>query len=216
MTEKIKITLDALKKNNMVPFYAEKKEDVLPILKTLIKEGDTVGLGGSVTLNELNIIEEIRNGNYNLIDRYAEGLSVEERIECYRKALLSDVFLTSTNAVTVKGELVNVDGTGNRVAALVYGPRSVIVIAGKNKIVDSCDEGFRRIKEIAAPKNCKRLDRHNYCFYKGYCMANDEGTGQITDGCNIDGRICCSYLVQGHQEVKNRIKVILCEEDLGY
>ncbi len=214
MNEQIKITMEALKKNNMVPFYAENKEEALNILKGLINENDVIGLGGSMTLKEIGATGLVRGGGYNVIDRYNENLTNEERMECLRKALLSDVFLTSSNAVSQKGELINVDGFGNRGAALVYGPRSVVVVVGKNKIVKNAEEGFKRIKEIAAPKNCQRLAKNNYCTYKNECMAINGNS--LSDGCKSESRICCSYIVQSCQLIKDRIKVIICNEDLGY
>ena len=214
MNEQIKITMEALKKNNMVPFYAENKEEALEILKGLIKENDLIGLGGSMTLKEIGATALVRGGGYNIIDRYDENLTAEERMECLRKALLSDVFLTSSNAISEKGELINVDGFGNRGAALVYGPKSVVVVVGKNKIVKNAEEGFKRIKEIAAPKNCQRLAKNNYCAFKNECMAISEDS--LSSGCKSESRICCSYIVQSYQLIKDRIKVIICNEDLGY
>ncbi len=216
MTEQIKNTIEALKKNNMLPFYAEKKEDIMPIIKELIKEGDSVAFGGSVTLDSIGSVEELRNGNYDIIDRYKSDISPEERIKCFKKAFTADVFLTSTNALTVKGELVNVDGNGNRVAAMIYGPDSVIVVAGINKLVKNSEEGFERIKKIAAPKNCVRLGIESYCYYKGSCMALCDSEHSLSDGCKAQGRICCDYVVQGYQRAKDRIKVIICGEALGY
>ncbi len=214
MNEQIKTTMEALKKNNMLPFYAQNKEEALELLKGLINQNDLIGLGGSMTLKEIGATSLVRGGGYNIIDRYAEDLTAEERNECLRKALLSDVFLTSSNAVSQKGELINVDGFGNRGAALVYGPKSVIVVVGKNKIVKNAEEGFRRIKEIAAPKNCQRLAKNNYCACKNECMAI--GSDSFSDGCDSETRICCSYIVQSYQVIKDRIKVIICNEDLGY
>ena len=214
MNEQIKITMEALKENNMVPFYAENKEEALEILKGLIKENDLIGLGGSMTLKEIGATALVRGGGYNIIDRYDENLTAEERMECLRKALLSDVFLTSSNAISEKGELINVDGFGNRGAALVYGPKSVVVVVGKNKIVKNAEEGFKRIKEIAAPKNCQRLAKNNYCAFKNECMAISSDS--LSSGCKSESRICCSYIVQSYQLIKDRIKVIICNEDLGY
>lgn len=216
MTEQIRITIEALKKNNMDAYYAEKKEEILPIIKKLINKGDSVGLGGSVTLSEIGVIDEMRNGEYNLIDRYKKGLSREETVKCFKEALTADVFLTSSNAVTEKGELINVDGNGNRVAAMIYGPDSVIVVVGVNKIVADAEQGFRRIKEIAAPKNCSRLNCQTYCLNKGECMAIAENMDSLSDGCTTKDRICCSYTVQSYQRIKDRIKVIICGEPLGY
>lgn len=216
MNEQIINTMNALKKNNMVPFYAETKEEALEILKGFIKENDVVGLGGSMTLKEIGATSLVRGGGYNVIDRYDENLTPEERNECLRKSLLSDVFLTSSNAVSEKGELINVDGFGNRGAALVFGPKIVVVVVGKNKIVKDAEEGFKRIKEIAGPKNCQRLNKNNYCAYKNECVALKNGEESISDGCASQTRICCSYIVQSYQLIKDRIKVIICNEDLGY
>lgn len=216
MNKQIKRTMEALKKNNMVPYYAENGKDALELVKSFIKEGDLIGLGGSMTLKEIGATELVRGGGYNIIDRYDPDISPEERTECLRRALLSDVFLTSSNAVSEKGELINVDGFGNRASALVYGPKSVIVVVGKNKIVKDAEEGFERIKKIAAPKNCQRLDRKNYCFFKHECMALGGESHSLSDGCAAPTRICCSYIVQSYQLIKDRIKVIICNEELGY
>ena len=216
MTEQIKRTMEALKRNNMVPFYAENGQEALEILKGLIGKDDLIGLGGSVTLKEIGATALVRGGGYNIIDRYDENLTNEERMETLRKGLLSDVFLTSSNAISEKGELINVDGFGNRGAALVYGPKSVIVVVGKNKIVKNAEEGFERIKKIAAPKNCQRLNKNNYCTYKEKCMALLNGEHSLSDGCAGESRICCSYIVQSYQLIKDRIKVILVNEELGF
>ena len=214
MNELIKETVLNLKKNNMVPFYAEKKEDILPIIKTLIKDGEKIAVGGSATLSSIDAIEFIKNGNYNFIDRYEADITAEERSKRLREGLLSDVFITSTNALSKRGELINVDGFGNRVAAMLYGPQSVIVVAGINKIVDTAEDGFIRIKKIAAPKNCARLSRETYCKFKNECMGLSGDS--FTSGCASPQRICSMYTVQGYQLIKDRIKVIICGEELGY
>lgn len=216
MNEQIKKTMEALKKNNMVPYYAENGQEALELIKSLIGEGELIGLGGSVTLKEIGVTELVRGGGYNVIDRYDPNLSAEERTEALRRGLLSDVFLTSSNAVSEKGELINVDGFGNRGAALVYGPKSVIVVVGKNKLVANAEEGFERIKKIAAPKNCQRLGKNTYCAFKEECMAFLSENHSLADGCGSPERICCSYIVQSYQLIKNRIKVIICNQDLGY
>lgn len=212
MTEKIAKTIEALKKNRMDAYYAEKKEDVLPIIKSLIKKGDKIGAGGSVTLKQIDTLSLFKNGDYNFIDRYEPGITDEERTNRFREAFFADVFVMSSNAVTTSGRLINVDGFGNRVAALVFGPKSVIVVVGANKIVETTEEGFRRIRKIAAPKNTKRLNCKTYCESCGECM----GDGDIGSGCSADQRICCHYVVSSFQRDKGRIKVIVCEEELGY
>ena len=205
-----------LKRNNMQPFVVEKKEEILPLLKTLLPDGASVGVGGSVTLDELGVIPFLREGNYNFFDRYAEGLTRPETVEVMRNALLADAFLTSSNAVTEKGELYNVDGNGNRVAALCFGPKEVIVIVGANKIVKDLKAAEERVKTIAAPKNCTRLGIETPCFKNGECASMKMEVREMCDGCFGDGRICCTYVLSGYQRVKDRIKVILCKENLGY
>ncbi len=202
---KMKKTAEALEKNNFTAYIAEDKAQAVEILKTLINEGDTIGLGGSVTLNELGVVELCRNPKYKLFDRYAPGLTPAETSEILRQSLLSDVFITSTNAVTENGELYNVDGRANRVAAMLFGPESVVVIAGYNKIVKDLDAADKRVKEIAAPMNCVRLNRGTPCTMFGSCA-----------DCKSEGRICADKVVMARQMTKGRIKVILVKEELGY
>ena len=154
---------------------------------------------------ETGIIEHLRIGRYNFLDRYMDGLSRTQIEEIYRKSFFTDTYLTSTNAITEDGELYNVDGNGNRVAAMIYGPKSVIVVAGINKIVKNVDEAVERVRRVAAPANSIRLNKNTPCTKTGYCA-----------NCRTDDRICCTYTVFGQQREKNRIKVILVGESLGY
>lgn len=215
MKEKIKATMNGLKENNMLPFYVDKKEEILPLIEKLIDKNSSVAFGGSMTLDAIDAINFIRKGDYNIIDRYAADITPEERKKRFKESFFADVLLTSTNALTVKGDLINVDGIGNRVAAMIYGPESVIVVAGVNKIVDSIEDGFDRIKNVAAPLNCKRLGIGSYCSEKGKCMGLNEENHTITSGCKGD-RICCDYTIMAKQRMKDRIKVIICGEALGY
>jgi len=205
-----------IKRNNMVPYVVETKEEILPLLKKLIPDGESVGVGGSVTLDEIGVIPFLREGNYNFFDRYAEGLTRPETVEIMREALLSDTFITSSNAITEKGELYNVDGNGNRVAALCFGPKSVIVIVGANKIVKDLKAAEKRVKTIAAPKNCRRLGIDSPCSKIGECVSLKAENHEICDGCLTDERICSTYVLSGYQRVKDRIKVIICKENMGY
>lgn len=197
----------------MEAYFVATKEDVLPLVKELVKEGSTVACGGSLTLKETGVAELLRSGYYQFADRTAPGVSVEEKEKIEREAFFADAFFCSANAITEQGELVNVDGTANRVAAIAYGPKSVIVVAGLNKIVKNVEEGIRRVKTIAAPLNTKRLSCDTYCNKADHCMGLD---GDMTAGCASPERICCSYLICGPQRAKNRIKVILVGEELGY
>ncbi len=210
----IEKTINALKKNNMEAYFAENKEEALALVKELLKEGETVSVGGSVTLNEVGVLELLRCGDYNFLDRYKEGLSKEDIEELYRKCFFADTYLASSNAVTENGELYNVDGNANRVSAMLFGPKSVILVIGKNKIVKDLKEAAKRVKTVAAPKNTKRLGVDTYCFNKGICMGAE--SDEMCEGCSSEGRICASYVIHAHQRVKGRIKVIIVNEELGY
>lgn len=216
MENRISKTAEKLTANNMETFVAETKEEILPLLKGLLPNGASVGVGGSATLDELGVIPFLREGSYAFFDRYAEGLTRPEAVEVMREALLADAFITSSNAVTEKGELYNVDGNGNRVAALCFGPKNVIVIVGANKIVKDLKAAEERVKTVAAPKNCKRLGLESPCYKNGECASMGYPNREMCDGCRTDARICSTYVLSGYQRNKDRIKVILCKENLGY
>ena len=216
MENTINKTVENLKRNNMVPYVLEKAEDIIPLLKDLLPEDATVGVGGSETLTKLGVISFLRDGNYKFFDRYAKGLSRPEAVEVMRQSLLADVFLTSSNAVTEKGELYNVDGNGNRVAALCFGPKEVLVIVGANKIVKDIKAAEERVKKIAAPKNCQRLALPSPCSKTGECVSLSLENRELCDGCATESRICSSYVISGYQRNKDRIKVIICKESMGY
>ncbi len=205
LNKQVERTMDNLVKNNMMAIYVEHKDQVVDKVAELIKEGELVAVGGSMTLFETGIIEHLRIGRYNFLDRYMEGLSRTQVEEIYRKSFFTDTYLTSTNAITENGELYNVDGNGNRVAAMIYGPKSVIVVAGINKIVKDVDEAVERVQRVAAPANSIRLNKNTPCTKTGYCA-----------NCKTDDRICCTYTVFGQQREKNRIRVILVGESIGY
>ncbi len=216
MTTAIEKTMEALRQNNMQAYFVEKKEDVVPLVKTLLKKGDTVTHGGSVTLAECGIPALLANGDYHYLDRSAEGITREQVLDIYRQTFSADVFLTSANAITENGLLYNVDGNSNRVAAIVYGPESVIVIAGCNKIVPDINAAMDRLKTVAAPLNTKRLNCKTPCAKTGGCIAADKPDALLGDGCKSPERICCNYVVTAQQRHKDRIKVIIVGEPLGY
>lgn len=198
-------TLHNLAKNNMEGYFVATKEDALKKAAELISDGDTVTVGGSMTLFEIGLIDYLRSGRFNLLDRYKKGLSHEQTEEIFRKAFFADTYFVSSNAITEEGELYNVDGNGNRVAAMIYGPKSVIIIAGYNKLVKDRDAAVARVRSIAAPANVARLSCPAPCAKTGECM-----------DCKSEGHICCSYVFLGRQREKGRIKVILVGEELGY
>ncbi len=215
MTEQIKLTMENLNKNRMETFFVETKEDALKSALSLINDGDTVSVGGSVTLSEIGMLDALKCGRYNYLDRYAAG-SLTGTHEIFRQCFTADAYFTSANAVTENGELYNVDGNGNRVAALIYGPKKVIVIVGKNKIVKDIDAAVLRVKTVAAPLNCKRLNKDTYCVKTGHCVTMDNGhAGDMGCGCGSKDRICRHFAVSG-QQVPDRVKVIIVNEDLGY
>ena len=202
-------TKEALEKNNMNAIVAESKEEARALCEKLIKKGATVSNGGSVTLSECGIIELLKSGEYDYIDRE----QYVDKNEAYRKCFSADFYLSSSNAITENGALYNVDGNGNRVACICYGPENVIIVAGRNKIVKDVDEAVYRVKTLSAPANCNRLNCNTYCYKTGRCMGAD---GEFTDGCKSDNRICASYVITGFQRIKGRITVILVNEDFGY
>lgn len=196
-------TVDALNKHHFDAHLVKTREELLQKLSEYLPAGTSCSVGGSVTLFETGVIDYLKNGDFSYIDRYAPGADTRQ---CFRDALTCQVYLTSTNAITETGELYNMDGNGNRVAALIYGPDKVIVIAGYNKIVRDLDEARRRNREIAAPGNAVRLNKDGIpCFHTGYC----------TD-CKSPGRFCCHEVVTHQQIVQGRITVLLVAEELGY
>lgn len=209
-------TIENLKKNNMEAYFCKDKEETVQKVKSLINVGDTISSGGSVTLNETGVFDLISSEKYNYLDRARKGITREEVEEVYRKTFSADVFCTSTNAVTENGELYNVDGNSNRVAAILYGPKSVIVVCGYNKIVKNLDEAIYRVKTIAAPKNTIRLNIDTYCGKTGKCVSLNSNNSEMCAGCASDLRICCNYVVSARQRHINRIKVIIVGEKLGY
>jgi len=213
MNETIEKVIAALRKNRMLAEYVPSKEDVVPRIQSLIPAGCTVATGGSRSLDDAGVMELLRGGDYVFYDRNDPTLTAEEKAAMTAKGATADVYLCSSNAVTENGELYNVDGFSNRVAAIANGPKKVIMVVGVNKIVPDINAAIRRVKTIAAPLNTKRLNCDTYCLRTGVCMGLE---GDMTDGCHSPGRICCSYLVSAQQRVENRIHVILVGEALGF
>lgn len=210
----IKKTMANLEKNNMQPYFVETKEEVIPLIKSLINKGESISHGGSETLKAIGAIELFKNGDYDYIDR--SGLEGEELRQSYIRAFGCDTYFTSSNAITENGELYNVDGNSNRVACIVYGPRQVIVVAGINKIVKNIDEAVERVKKAAAPPNTQRLNCKTPCAVTGKCISLNKDNPFICDGCESPQRICCNYVISAKQRHKDRIKVIIVNENLGY
>lgn len=203
--KRINKTIRNLKRNNMNGYYFTSNVELLEKLNELISDQQTVSVGGSMTLFETGVIDYLRQRDVAFLDRYKDGLKVEERKQLYRDVFSSDVFLCSSNAITEKGELYNVDGSGNRVAALIYGPDKVIIIAGSNKIVKDLDEAKTRNERISAPANVVRLNMDNPCKDTGVCVH-----------CNSEQKICNIYTVIDRQFDPNRIHVIFLKDQYGY
>lgn len=193
-----------LNKRNMEGYYCDTKEDALAKALEIIKEGSSVGWGGSMTINEIGLMDAIKNGSYDVIDR--EAISNDEEYKAtYARMVNADYFLTSTNAITMDGELVNIDGRGNRVSFLIFGPSNVIVVAGMNKVVSDVESGYKRVKDIATPPNTVRLNRNTPCAITGRC-----------GNCFSPDCICNQTVITRRSGAPGRIKVILVGEDLGY
>lgn len=212
MDKRIEKVIENLNKNNMNAIFVKTKEQAFEKVKEMLKIGETVGCGGSMTLKDIGVRDLLANGDYDYIDTSAPDISMEEKFELYRKCFFADTYLSSANAITENGEIYNVDGNSNRVAALMFGPKRVIIVAGVNKIVKDFDEAVERVKKISAPKNTVRLNCNTtYCFNKGECVKKEIGAG-----CFSDKRVCCSYTLMSYQRIKDRVNVIICGENLGY
>ena len=203
--DKIQRLVKNLASNNMKGTYLKSREELTTYLNGQIQDGSLVSVGGSQTLFELDLIKYLRDRDIEFLDRYRNELTGEERKELYRKSFFSDYYFSSANAITVEGHLYNVDHTGNRVAALLYGPEKVFVIVGINKIVDTVEEAVARVRAVAAPANNVRLSRNTPCVKFGSCV-----------DCKVEDRICNEYTLIKRQAVKDRIEVIILPFELGY
>lgn len=183
--------------------YCTDKAEALEKALEWIPAGSSVGWGGAMSAQQIGLLDAVRAGDYRAIDR-ERGTTPEERKAIMKQCLGADVFITGANALSLDGQMVNIDGNGNRVAAIVYGPESVIVIAGMNKVVDSLDAALERARTVAAPQNKQRFD------YKTPC----EVTGACAD-CKSDGCICNQILITRNCNPPGRIKFILVGEELG-
>ena len=214
MEKQIMRTGENLKKNNMEFYYAPSAGDVADIVRSLLHKGDVITNGGTMTMKECDLSELLESPDYNYLDR--SKMTPEEISDLYIRAFSADVYISSSNAITEDGVLYNVDGNSNRIAAIAFGPKSVIIIAGYNKIVKDLEQAEIRVKREAAPPNCVRLDCKTYCAETGECVSLSKADRAITDGCSGDGRICCNYLISAQQRHKGRIKVIIVGEELGF
>ncbi len=217
ITELLNKTAKALEKNNMETYVVASKDEALQTVKKLLKKGDSVTMGGSQTIMQCGIYDLLKNGDYIFYDRTAPEIATEEqKMEIYRKAFSCDCYLSGSNAITETGELYNVDGNSNRVAAMLFGSEQLVVVAGYNKIVKNLDEAVLRVKTKAAPPNCERLGIDNYCRINGECVSLNGENPLMCEGCASPTKICCNYVVMGYQRNAKRVKVILVAEELGF
>ena len=202
---KAKDIVEVLNKKHFKASYVESLEEAKDKLLEMIEEGASVAIGGSTTLSEMGLVDILRNGKYNFFDRYQDLPFDPDIVEIHRKSLTADFLLTGTNAITKNGELVNTDCTGNRIAPMIFGPKNVIIVAGVNKIVDSLDDAFRRIREIA-PMNAKRIKHETPCIETGTCV-----------DCDCKKRICnFTSIIHNGIKFEGRIKIIIIADEIGY
>ncbi len=193
-----------LKKRHFEAYFCETAEEAVKKALELIPEGASVSWGGSMTIRDMGLTKALKEGNYQVTDR-DEAVSEEEVRKAYRAAFDAEYYLTSANAVSEDGVLVNIDGRGNRVAAMVYGPEYVIVVAGLNKVAKTVEEAVSRARNVAAPTNQHRFDHRTPCMSAGIC-----------ENCLSPDCICNQILITRNASPAGRIKVILVGEDLGY
>jgi ribosomal protein S18 acetylase RimI-like enzyme len=211
MEARIPKLLETLQKNNIPAFYVRDAKEAFAKVMSMIPEGCNVGLGDSLTLKQIGVIDALEKGNYAFFDSWREGLTMEERMELKRRSLVSDVFVTGTNALTMDGKIVNVDALGNRTAAMLFGPRKVIIVVGVNKIVANLEEALKRIRTMAAPRNVKRKKHFHPMPPCGI-------TGECGD-CRGPWRICNKTVIIERQHDNERFKplitVVIVGEELG-
>lgn len=194
-----------LAKRNMEGYFADTKEEAVKlIMEKFLTKGKSVSFGGSMSLKESGLMDALHESECIVYDR-ATAKTPEEMRQMKANMINSDYFLMSTNAITLDGELVNIDGYANRVSFLCYGPESVIILAGMNKVVSSVEDGVRRVRDIASPPNTVRLGKNTPCAKTGRC-----------GDCFSDDCICSQFVITRRSGVKNRIKVVLVAEELGY
>ena len=193
--------IKGLKSRNMNGYYAESKDEALQIALSLIPEGSSATMGGGMSVYEIGLVKALKEGNYNYIDREA----AEDRRAAMLQAYTADVFLASANAITQDGVLVNIDGNANRVSALAFGPKKVVLIVGMNKVCDDVDGAMKRARNVAATTNAQRFGLSTPCSKTGTCM-----------DCKSPDTICCQFLITRFSKPADRIHVILVNDVLGF
>ena len=193
--------IKGLQSRNMSGYYAESREEALRLALELIPEGSTATMGGGVSVHEIGLVDALKQGNYKFIDRDA----YEDKRAAMLLAYDADVFLASANAITEDGVLVNIDGNANRVSAIAQGPKKVLMIVGMNKVCKDVDSAMKRARNVAAPTNAQRFGLSTPCARLGTCM-----------DCKSPDTICCQFLITRISRHKDRIHVILVNDNLGF
>jgi hypothetical protein len=202
---RMKKAVERLKAHEFEALFVQTKEEAAQEVLKRVPAGATVGIGGSITIRELGVVEELKARGLTLFDHWTPGLSREQSLEVRRAQMTAGVFLSSVNAVTIDGELVNVDGIGNRVNAMTFGPGKVVLVAGYNKVVQSIEEGIHRAKNVVQLPNTKRLNFDAPCAKLGYCI-----------DCNVPQRGCRVIVIQERKPLWTDVAVVLVGEELGY
>lgn len=198
-------TIKNLEKRQIQGFYCTSSQEAVTLASDMVTSGSTAAFGGSMTLSESGMMEALRSRkDLTLLDRDA-AKDQEEAAGISRQSLLADYYFMSSNAVTANGELVNIDGYGNRVSALIFGPKQVIILAGMNKVVPTLKDAITRAQNTAAPANSTRLGRKTPCAVTGLCS-----------DCLSPECICAQTVITRRSQIPDRIKVILINESLGY
>lgn len=200
---RVEVLVRNLKNRHFDAYYCPTKADALKKALELIPKGATVGWGGVLSAHQIGLIQALHQGDYRPIDR-ERCQTPEEREQAVKDSMFADVFLTSANGLSLDGQMVNIDGTGNRVAAIVYGPKEVLVIAGMNKVSDTLEDAMTRARTVAAPMNQQRFQLNNPCTLTGTCA-----------DCKSETCICNQILITRHCRPVGRIKFILVGEELG-
>lgn len=196
--------IKGLESRNMTGYYAATKEEALKKALELIPEGSSVTMGGAMSAHEIGLVEAVKSGNYNFIDRDT-AKTPEEKRAAMLAGYDADIFLSSANAMTDDGILVNIDGNSNRVSMIAQGPKKVIFIVGMNKVCDDIDGAMKRARNVAAPINAQRFGLSTPCSKTGSCM-----------NCKSPDTICCQFLITRFSRHKDRIHVILVNDNLGF
>ena len=193
--------IKGLESRNMSGYYAATKEEACKLALSMIPNGSSVTMGGAMSAHEIGLVEALKNGDYNFIDRDA----YDDKRAAMLMAYDADVFLSSANAISEDGVIVNIDGNSNRVSAIAQGPRKVIFIVGMNKVCDDVDGAMKRARNVAAPINAQRFGLSTPCAKTGSCM-----------NCKSPDTICCQFLITRFSRHKDRIHVIMVNDNLGF